>query len=137
MIYVDTNVVLDVLQRDPTWFDWSLEALVRGRTGDRLITGYVVAAEVGHYVESSAALARNFAGLMIDVIDTDLDAAFGAGQAYREYRRRGGERLSLLPDFLVGAHAAAVKASILTRDPRRFRSYFPDLPLITPETDNG
>jgi predicted nucleic acid-binding protein len=137
MIYVDTNVVLDILQRDAVWFDWSLDALERGRAGDRLVTGLVVAAEVGHYVESTTALARSFTGLMIDVIDADLEVAFGAGQAYREYRRRGGERLSLLPDFLVGAHAMAVKATILTRDPRIFRSYFPDLPLITPETDNG
>ena len=136
MIYVDTNVVLDILQRDPVWFDWSLDALESGRTGDRLVTGHIVAAEVGHYVASADALARSFNGLMIDVIDADLDAAFAAGQAYREYRRRGGERLSLLPDFLVGAHAAAVKASVLTRDPRRFRSYFPDLLLITPETEH-
>ena len=138
MIYVDTNVVLDILQRDPVWFDWSLEALESGRASEQLVTGHIVAAEVGHYVTSVEALARSFSGLMIDVIDTDLDAAFAAGQAYREYRRRGGERSSLLPDFLVGGHASAVKAHMLTRDPRRFRSYFPDLPLITPETkDHG
>jgi hypothetical protein len=135
MIYVDTNVVLDILQRDPVWLAWSFDALENGRTGDRLVTGHIVAAEVGHYVESVDALARSFSGLMIDVIDTDLDAAFAAGQAYREYRRRGGERSSLLPDFVVGAHAMTVKATLLTRDPRRFRSYFPDLPLITPETE--
>lgn len=132
MIYVDTNVVLDVLERDLRWFDWSIDALEDARAAGPLVTGYVVAAEISHYLESSAELAGKLDALLIEIMDTDIEAAWLAGQAYREYRRRGGERPSLLPDFLIGAHASALSATVLTRDPRRFRSYFPDLALITP-----
>ncbi len=136
MIYVDTNIVLDILENDPNWAHWSIDAIERSRMDSRLVSGFVVAAEVGHYVRSPAGLANSFARLFIDLIDADIGAAFAAGQAYREYRQRGGERPSLLPDFLIGAHAASLEASVLTRDPRRFRSYFPELILITPETTN-
>jgi predicted nucleic acid-binding protein len=67
------------------------------------------------------------------MVEASLDAAWRGGQAYREYRKRGGDRPPLLPDFLIGGHAQALGATLLTRDPRRFRSYFPDLNLITPE----
>lgn len=133
MIYVDTNVILDILGRAGGWFDWSLDALEDSRLRDRLVTGPVVAAEVGHYAASAEVLGRDFGRLMIDLVDVDIEAAFRAGQAYREYRGRGGERPSLLPDFLIGGHAAALGATVLTRDARRFRSYFPQLNLITPE----
>lgn len=137
MTYVDTNVVLDVLERNEAWFDWSVDALEDARLRGQLVTGPVVAAEVGHYAASAASLGRDFAMLMIDLVDADLDAAWRGGQAFRQYRGRGGRRASLLPDFLIGGHAAALGAAVLTRDARRFRSYFPELALITPETDHG
>lgn len=136
MIYVDTNIALDVLEGDPRWLDWSVQALEDARAAGPLVTGHVVAAEIGHYADSAATLSTQLNALMIELIDADLETAWLAGQAYRDYRRRGGERLSLLPDFLIGAHAKTLGAAILTRDPRRFRSYFPELNLITPEETN-
>jgi predicted nucleic acid-binding protein len=133
VIYVDTNIIVDVVQPDPVWAEWSASALERARSSDQLVTGPIVAAEVAHGLETIELLEHTFAGLSIDLLDADLMAAFRAGQAFREYRRRGGQRASLLPDFLIGAQAAALGAAVLTRDPRRFRSYFPDLPLITPD----
>ncbi|MFV0624919.1 type II toxin-antitoxin system VapC family toxin [Sphingomonas sp. ac-8] len=134
MIYVDTNIVLDILEGDADWFDWSVRALEDARNAGRVVTGPVVAAEFGHYLASPDALSHRLEALMIELVDADVEGAWLAGRAYREYRRRGGERSSLLPDFLIGGHAQALGATVLTRDPRRFRSYFPDLPLITPET---
>jgi predicted nucleic acid-binding protein len=64
--------------------------------------------------------------------DLPYDAAFLAGKAYVEYRERGGKRRSLLPDFLIGAHAAVAGYRMLTRDARRYRTYFPKLDLIAP-----
>lgn len=136
MIYVDTNIALDVLERDPHWFDWSMQALEDARVAGELVTGPVVAAEIGHYTASATVLSEKLQALLIELVDVDVEGAWLAGQAYRDYRARGGERPSLLPDFLIGAHAQALGAVVLTRDARRFRSYFPDLNLITPETIN-
>lgn len=61
------------------------------------------------------------------------DAGFVAGKAYLAYRRRGGDRRSPLPDFYIGAHAAVRRYALLTRDARRYRTYFPTVPLIAPE----
>ncbi len=60
------------------------------------------------------------------------DAAFLAGKCFERYRRAGGARTAPLPDFFIGAHAAVEGLTLLTRDPRRFRTYFPRLRLIAP-----
>lgn len=136
MIYVDSNVILDTFGRDPIWREWSHGRLRDGRLDDRLITGWIVAAEVGHYLESVEQLESSLEQLGIELVDMSAESAWLGGQAYRKYRQRGGDRSSLLPDFLIGGHARALGATLLTRDPRRFCSYFPDLNLITPEEKN-
>jgi predicted nucleic acid-binding protein len=136
MIYVDSNVILDTFGSDPVWQQWSHAKLRDGRLDDRLVTGWIVAAEVGHYLESAEQLESSLEHLDIELVDANFQSAWLGGQAYREYRRRGGDRPSLPPDFLIGGQAKALGATLLTRDPRRFRSYFPDLDLITPEEKN-
>ena len=133
MIYVDANIILDTMTDDPDWYEWSAAQLEAGRLSTGLVTGPIVAAEVGHYLESAEVLEDTMARLDIALMDVGFDAAWRAGQAFRDYRGRGGDRVSLLSDFMIGAHASAIGATMLTRDPRRFRSYFPDLALITPE----
>ena len=60
------------------------------------------------------------------------DAAFLAARAFLRYRRKGGTRPHPLPDFYIGAHAAVAGYTLLTRDARRYRTYFPKLRLIAP-----
>ncbi len=60
------------------------------------------------------------------------DAGFLAGKVFERYRRRGGAKPSPLPDFYIGAHAAVAGLPLLTRDPARYREYFPRLTLIAP-----
>ena len=67
------------------------------------------------------------------VAEMSRPALFLAGQAFKTYRRRGGHRASVLPDFFIGAHAAALGAPLITRDARRYRSYFPTVELIAPD----
>lgn len=62
------------------------------------------------------------------------EAAHEAGRAHREYRRRGGARDRTLPDFLIGAHAQVKGYRLLTRDPRRYREYFPAVDIVAPDT---
>lgn len=60
------------------------------------------------------------------------EAGFLAGKCFRDYRRRGGQRVAPLPDFYIGAHAVVAGMALLTRDPRRYRACFPKLRLIAP-----
>jgi predicted nucleic acid-binding protein len=132
MIFVDTNVLLDVFNNDPVWADWSQQQLNAASLRDRLAINPVV------YAESSARFARiediDAALTSVDIVVAEMPRAalFLAGQAFQTYRRRGGVRPGLLPDFFVGAHAASLGAPLITRDLKRYRSYFPTLELIAP-----
>jgi predicted nucleic acid-binding protein len=59
-------------------------------------------------------------------------AGFAAGKAFVRYRRRGGDKRSPMPDFYIGAHAAITGYRLLTRDVRRYRTYFPTIDIIAP-----
>ena len=50
------------------------------------------------------------------------------------YRRGGGDKRSPMPDFYIGAHAAITGYRLLTRDVRRYRTYFPTIDIIAPAT---
>jgi hypothetical protein len=131
---VDANVLLDVVTADPAWAVWSAAAMTRAAAQSRLITTPVVYAELSIGFAAMATLERflNEAGIV--VVEPDRHALFQAGKAFLAYRRRGGERTGVLPDFFIGAQAAAGGHVLLTRDPRRYRTYFPTVRLIAPET---
>ncbi len=69
----------------------------------------------------------------LQLAETPRPALFLAGKAFQRYRARGGTRTSVLPDFFIGAHAAVARFHLLTRDPRRYRAYFPGVELIAPD----
>ena len=138
MILVDSNVVIDIMGRDPAWFDWSKNQIGRAAFGSYLFINPIVAGEIGWQFESAEQLQSVMAGLLVGFEPLDLRAGFLAGQAFHNYRQRRGAGAPKipLPDFLIGGHASAVGAEILTRDPRFYRQYFPEVPLITPDTTN-
>jgi predicted nucleic acid-binding protein len=131
-VLVDSNVIIDVLTQDAEWLDWSADALESAADTQHLVINPIV------YAEVAAGFAR------IEDLDDALpesyfsrrplpwEAAFLAGQAFLQYRRRGGARRHPLPDFYIGAHAVIAGYSLLTRDARRYRTYFPKLRLIAP-----
>ncbi len=131
-VLVDSNVVLDVVTRDPTWGEWSATALERAADSTVLVINPLIYAEVSVGFDRVEEVER--------VLPTDLfrrdrlpyDAAFLAGKCFLAYRRRGGARHAPLPDFYIGAHAAVAGLRLLTRDASRYRSYFPRLELIAP-----
>jgi predicted nucleic acid-binding protein len=129
---VDTNVLLDLVTNDPVWADWSiaqLEAL--SLVGPLLINDIVYAELAVRYdrIEDLDAFIEE-AGLVVAAIPRP--ALFLAGKVFKQYRRAGGSRSGVLPDFLIGAHAAVENLPILTRDIGRYRSYFPTIALISP-----
>lgn len=134
MTLVDTNVVVDVLSANRDWLQWSVDALERCRQSGPLVFNEVTYAELAVRSVSEADLQADIERIGLRLERTPVSALFAAGQTFRLYRAAGGPRLSLLPDFFIGAHAEASGLQILTRDPRRFRTYFPKVELITPET---
>ena len=65
-------------------------------------------------------------------LDLPYAASMPASNAFQMHRSRGGTRASPLPDFFIGAHAQAERLPLLTRDVRRYRTYFPEVKLIAP-----
>jgi predicted nucleic acid-binding protein len=134
VILVDTNIIVDVLGSAATQdADWSRGALLRFVGEDHLVCNHVVLAEVAAGAARPRELLSDLDQLHIEVLPITDDTAFAAAEAFAIYRRRGGVRSAILPDFLIAGHAATLGAALLTRD-RRLAGYFPDLSLITPET---
>lgn len=133
MILVDSNVVLDVLEAGSRWRAWSEAALAASAERSTFVN-YVIAAEVGTRFRRLDKLESALATLSLPVVEMSLECAWLAGRAHLAWIRNGGRRGAMLADILIGAHAVAEGAAVLTRDPRRFRTYFPDIELITPES---
>lgn len=131
-ILVDSNVLLDVLGGDARWAPWSSTALAALADESVLVINPLIYAEVSIRFESIEAIDSVLPTTLYRREDIPHSAAYLAGKAYLRYRKRGGKRRSLLPDFLIGAHAAVAGYRVLTRDPRRYRSYYPALELIAP-----
>ena len=111
--------------------------MAAARANGSLVTGPIVLAELARYATGAAGLSELAADLKARIEPWSLEASWLAGRAYLQYRARGGGREAILGDFLIGGHAASIGATILTRDPRRFRAYFPELEIIAPEAENG
>jgi predicted nucleic acid-binding protein len=133
MILVDTNVLLDVLTDDPNWAEWSIVALRDYATAEPLAISDIVYAELAGHATSQRVLDDDIAPFKLSFERAPKAALYLAGQVYARYRRAGGLRSGVLPDFLIGAHAQAVGARLLTRDSGHYRTYFPKVALIAPE----
>lgn len=130
---VDTNVLVDVLENDPDWADWSIAQLRAQAQIHRLIINPVIYAELSLTFSTVEALDSTLTNLQIPVVETPKPALFLAGKAFVQYRRQAGVKNNVLADFFIGAHAAVAGLPVLTRDVRRYASYFPSVRLITPE----
>ncbi len=129
---VDSNVLLDILDEDAEWEDWSASALQRAAEHGRVVINPVIYAEVSIAFDAIEELDEALPTAYFAREPVPWAAAFLAGKAFVAYRRRGGTRRSALQDFFIGAHAAIAGYTLLTRDARRYRSYFPRLRVIAP-----
>jgi len=131
---IDSNVLLDILTEDPVWGDWSTDALADAAEAGPLYINPIVYSEVSIRFTTVEALE--------DALPSDdyrrepipWAAAFLAGKVFLDYRHNKGTRSTTLPDFFIGAHAAVAGLDLLTRDVGRYRTYFPTVALIAPET---
>jgi predicted nucleic acid-binding protein len=132
-VLVDSNVLIDVLSEDPRWVGWSTRALTAAANRFRLVINPIVFAEVSVRYSSMEEVDTVLLPDLYGRESVPYEAAFLAGKCHLEYRKRGGSRLSPLPDFFIGAHAAVAGHQLLTRDAARYRTYFPKLSLIAPD----
>jgi predicted nucleic acid-binding protein len=122
-----------VLTEDARWFGWSSAALADAADNGPLWINPIVYAEVS--VRFTRIEELEDALPATDFVRAQLpwEAAFLAGKAHARYRSHGGARTTTLPDFFIGAHAAVAGRALLTRDSRRYATYFPAIVLIAPE----
>ena len=132
MVIVDTNVLLDVVSGNPTWLPWSAAQMLTLSRVHELVINPIIYAELSVSFQSVAEVDESLERMNLTLKDLPTEVAFFAGRAFLQYRRSGGTRTNVLPDFFIGAHAQVLGASLLTRDTRRYSTYFPTVPLITP-----
>ena len=132
MLLVDTNVLVDVLQDDPQWADWSIGQLRAQSKVRTLCINPVIYAEISLSFSTIETLDETVAAMALEIQEIPNAALFLAGKAFAQYKRRGGTRTQVLPDFFIGAHAAVNRWPLLTRDASRFRSYFPGMVVLAP-----
>ncbi|RWM18022.1 MAG: PIN domain-containing protein [Mesorhizobium sp.] len=132
MTLVDTNVLLDLVTDDPKWADWSLYQLEAASLDGPLLINDAVYAELAVRYERIEHLEAFVDGAGLEMTSMPRAALFLAGKVFTHYRRAGGSRTGVLSDFFIGAHAAVAQLPLLTRDVRRYRTYFPSLKLIAP-----
>jgi predicted nucleic acid-binding protein len=130
---VDTNVLIDVLENDPDWADWSIARLQAQSKVHRLVINPMIYAELSLTFSKVEALDQVLDDMQLPVLEIPKPALFLAGKAFAQYRRRGEVKNNVLADFFIGAHAAISGLPLLTRDTRRYTPYFPSVELVAPE----
>jgi predicted nucleic acid-binding protein len=132
LVLVDTNVILDVIEDDEVWAEWSQGQMDAIAMREDLAINPVIYAELSLAFARIEELEAFVTSAEFRLLETPREALFLAGKAFLAYRKQGGTRTGVLPDFLIGAHAAVMDLPLLTRDSERYRTYFPDIQLIAP-----
>ncbi|MER8960414.1 type II toxin-antitoxin system VapC family toxin [Mesorhizobium sp. M0701] len=132
MTLVDTNVLLDLVTDNQDWAEWSIEQLEAASLRGPLLINDVVYAELSVRYSRIEDLEAFLDAAGLEIVTMPRPALFLAGKVFTQYRKSGGSRTGVLPDFFIGAHAAVGKLPLLTRDVGRYQTYFPSLMLITP-----
>lgn len=132
MLLVDTNVLIDVWQNDPQWVDWSAQQLNNQAKVHQLAINPIIYGELSVSFSTYELLEEAVSDLALQWMEIPRPALHLAGKAFSRYRQAGGTKANVLADFFIGAHAAVAQVPILTRDRRRYATYFPSVQLITP-----
>jgi predicted nucleic acid-binding protein len=132
LILVDTNVLVDIINDDPLWAEWSQREVTRAALREELAINDIIYAELSVRYETIEALDEMLREVELASVAIPRHALFLAGKAFQRYRLAGGTKTGVLPDFFIGAHAVVSDSMLITRDPGRYRTYFPGIALIAP-----
>jgi predicted nucleic acid-binding protein len=135
LILVDTNILFDLATDDSEWFAWSRDAMQAAASDGLISINPIIYAELSVRYESLSEVDDFLELVGVQILDLSNRAAFLAAKAYTRYRLSGGTKTGVLSDFFIGAHAAVLDSPLLTRDTRRYRTYFPDVQLISPQVN--
>lgn len=133
MVLVDANVLIDIFTNDNVWADWSEQALADAAASDEIAINPIIYSEISIAFKTAEPLDDALHQLGINLVELPYSAAFIAGKAFIQYRKKGGLKRSPLPDFYIGAHAQHEDLLLLTRDTKRYRTYFPKVTLLAPD----
>lgn len=131
-LLVDANVILDLFLEDPNWADWSEMILNQYGTTAALYINPIIYTEVSIGFKRIEELEDAIERAGFQMLELPKEALFLAGKVFLQYKRNKGTKLSCLPDFFIGAHAAILNVDLITRDVARYRTYFPTVNLISP-----
>lgn len=131
---IDTNVLSDIVNADKQWQAWSVHTLNRLSASDQLVINPVIYSELSLLFQKQNALDRYLREMNIAFENLSRAALCSAARAFRTYRKRGGGKRSPLPDFFIGAQAEDESWVLVSRDARRYRSYFSSVEIISPDT---
>ena len=131
-VLVDSNILLDIFNRDPEWYEWSKEKLAEQANHASVVINPVVFAEVSTSFSSLQKAQQTLRHANIKYVNITQHACYLAEMAFKQYRKNGGNKLLPLPDFFIGAHAFVGKMHLLTRDKKSYKTYFPQVNLIAP-----
>lgn len=131
-VLVDSNVILDLFLDDPIWAVWSESVLEKQGRLSRLLINPIIYSEISIAFKRIEELEDAIRKGGFEMLEIPREALFLAGKAFLKYRRKSGNKSSPLPDFFIGAQAAIFNLKLITRDLKRFPTYFPTVKLITP-----
>ena len=129
---VDSNVFLDLLLEDPVWAEWSEKTLAELGKSNALYINAIIFTEVSIGFSRIEVFEKALRTADFEMLDMPKEALFLAGKVFLNYRRNAGKKVSPLPDFYIGAHAAVTGIGVITRDSQRIRTYFPTVEIISP-----
>ena len=130
---VDTNVLVDIVENDLDWAEWSINQIRAQAQIHRLVINPIIYSELSFAFATIEALDSVILTMQLVLLETPQPALFLAAKAFGQYRQRGGTKTNVLSDFFIGAHAAVSGLPILTRDTKRYETYFPSVKLIHPK----
>ena len=133
-VFVDSCVLLDLFTNDPNWADWSENILDRYSQTNSLYINSIAYTEVSIGFNKIEEVENAINELGIKVLEIPREALFLTGKVFLKYRKNKGSKNSPLPDFFIGAHATVSKFELITRDPAKYKTYYPQLTLIQPDS---
>jgi predicted nucleic acid-binding protein len=131
--FIDSCVLIDLIENDATWADWSQAQLERAANRGPMIINVAVYAEIANSFANESELESFVRATGLQLKPIPRAAVWLAAKAHQQYRRSKGTKTTTLPDFFIGAHALSEGLPLLTRDASRFKTYFPGIGVTAPK----
>jgi len=131
-VMLDSCVYLDIFTHDKQWYAWSSNALSSAANKGSIVINPIIYAEISVCFERIEELEQVLPSDVFDYRPISREVAFLAGKVFLKYRTRGDAKSLPPPDFFIGAHAAIENLTLITRDAKRFKTYFPGLNMLSP-----